>query len=117
MTLQKRLEIIRLQLHSLLPIRMQILQSLRMLLMNHLPLFPIPPRKNTTLSALIQLPLFDILGNILPIRPESVPYVDRDKVAMQVHESDVEIEADLGLIVFVEGDGGGHGGSCEGECF
>mmetsp|Transcript_45018 Transcript_45018/g.94420 ORF Transcript_45018/g.94420 Transcript_45018/m.94420 type:complete len:313 (-) Transcript_45018:450-1388(-) len=82
MRIQKLLESIRSQLHSLLPILMKLLQSLLMLLVRHLPLLPISSGENASLSTLIKLPLFDIFGNVLPIGSEGVPDIDAYKVAV-----------------------------------
>lgn len=117
MSPHKRMERFHRQLHRMDAILMQFLQCLGMFLVHHLPLLSIPPGEYPALSLLVQLPLFDIFRNILSIGAEGIPHVHADKVAVQVHERDVEIESNLRLIVLVEGDARGHDGTCEGNGF
>ena len=78
---------------------------------------PIAPGKDPPDSVLIELPLVNVLGDILLICPERIPDIDRDIIAVQIEECNVEIDANERLGGVVQGNAGGKAGRGKGGRF
>mmetsp|Transcript_17548 Transcript_17548/g.51361 ORF Transcript_17548/g.51361 Transcript_17548/m.51361 type:complete len:423 (-) Transcript_17548:196-1464(-) len=65
-------------------------------------LLPIPSTEDTANPPLVQLPLFNVLRDILSVGAEHIVDIHNGVVAVQVHQSDVEVYAQLRVCVRVE---------------
>ena len=88
-----------------------------MLLVKDLPNIAVAAREDPPLPSLIELPLLNVLGDVLPIRPQGVPDVDGNVIAMQVQQRYIEIEPYLWLCIIVESDFGAQAGLGKGIGF
>mmetsp|Transcript_46928 Transcript_46928/g.97412 ORF Transcript_46928/g.97412 Transcript_46928/m.97412 type:complete len:318 (-) Transcript_46928:143-1096(-) len=115
---QPLLEVVLVQLHRVDALLLvHLLQRLVVLLVPQLALLPVPPAEQPGRPVFRELPLLDVLGDVLAVRSEGVPDVDADVVAVDVQHGNVEIQPQLGLGVLVEGDGGDDFRSGKGRRF
>mmetsp|Transcript_3226 Transcript_3226/g.5068 ORF Transcript_3226/g.5068 Transcript_3226/m.5068 type:complete len:326 (+) Transcript_3226:374-1351(+) len=83
-------------------IRVQIIQTLRMLLMRHLTHLPIASTKNSSHTLRIQLPFFNIFGDILTVGAQSIQYIHADVIAVQIHHGHVKVQSHLSFRVIIQ---------------
>mmetsp|Transcript_8833 Transcript_8833/g.18351 ORF Transcript_8833/g.18351 Transcript_8833/m.18351 type:complete len:319 (-) Transcript_8833:36-992(-) len=91
------------QIHGVDPVLLvHLFQRPIVILVSNLALLPVASTEQTGAPVFRDLPLFDVLGHVLSVRPEGIPDIYRDVIAMDIEHGNVEIQPQLGLCVFIE---------------
>ena len=101
MLVEKALKVLLGQLNGVNAILVQLFQGFLVLLVNDRPHIAIAAGKDPPLPGFVELPLLNVLGDVLPIGPQRIPNIDRHIIAMQVQQRYIEIEPYLCLSVVI----------------
>lgn len=94
--------------HGFAIFRMNFVQTPIVTIVYDFPSFPIASGKDPSNPLGVELPLVDVFRHVLLVRAQGVPHVDRNIIALQIRERNVEVQANLRRRVLVQCNGRGN---------
>ena len=82
--IEEALEILLGQLNRMDAILVQLFQRFLVLLVKDLPNIAVAAREDPPLPSLIELPLLNVLGDVLPVRPQGIPDINGYVIAVKI---------------------------------